>query len=126
MSDKIKVRWKKIIFSLSEDLLLIAFLGFSLILLAEGLIPGIATSHLPWRYLAIFLILCLTLTNFLGRKFNLVATPGKIKKTASLLAVLAFFLVFLGNFWKGSWISLFLAILGTISVVLAYRFWKEK
>ena len=128
LENKEKIHWMKLAFQLSQDLILIALGSFSLVLLAEGVLPGIATSHLPWRYWVVFLLFTLSLAIFLGKKTGLksLETAFFSSKKTTFLSGSLLLLVFLGNFWKGSWESFLLAVLSLATVSATLFLWREK
>lgn len=101
-----------IVYKLLHDALLLLLLSFLAILIAEGALPGLISSHLSLTHLAIIILITLGAIIFIGRKFQISYARPNIKKNRLLpiLVLLAFLLI--GNsllkfaFWENLTITL--------------------
>lgn len=114
--------------ALLYDFLLVILIFFGATLLSEALIPGVVTARLGWRYLAIFLVLTIVAIYFLAQKRTLAQKNKSLilnKKNKPYFYGLIG-LALLGGFWRGSWSSLFVALLTFLIVWQFLKIQKEE
>ncbi len=84
-------------YKLLQDALYILLFSFTIILIAEGLLPGIVTSHLSLAKLAIVLIATLTAIVFLGRKLGYTYAKTRLTKSRLLPVLIMISFLLIGN-----------------------------
>lgn len=119
MINKIKKEWIEIFVRLLFDAFFILLLLFGITFLGEALIPGIITNKIGWRYLMLALFVNLGLIFYFSEKIKLALSKNfwLNKKNIPFWGIFVV-LIFVGSFWRGSWISFFIAIL------CAFLVWK--
>ena len=101
-----------IAYKLLHDALLLLLLSFAAILVAEGALPGLVSSHISLARLVIIILIVLGAIILIGRNFQISYEKPNIKKSRLLpvLILLAFLLI--GNsllkfaFWENLIITL--------------------
>jgi hypothetical protein len=101
-----------ITYKILHDALFLLLMSFIAMLVAEGALPGIISSHISFTRVVVAILLVLLLIILIGKKFQLVYATPVIKKN-KLLPVLVFFaFLLIGNsllkfaLWKNIVITL--------------------
>ncbi|MDO9231744.1 MAG: hypothetical protein Q7U36_04710 [bacterium] len=111
-----------IIYKLLVDLLFIFLFFFALTLLAEGLIPGIVSTHISFSRIIILSSLDIFAIYLVGNFSKINIPSQKInKKTTVFLAVLGIILVFNSLIKLNLFLAVFILILIAISGYLIYK-----
>lgn len=121
-----KIKFNKnisiIIYKLLFDLLFIFLFFFALMLLAEGLIPGIVSTHISFLRIIILSSLNIFAIYLVGNFSKINIQPQKTnKKTTIFLAVLGIILVFNSLIKLNLFLAVFILILIAISGYLIYK-----
>jgi len=111
-----------IIYKLLVDLLFIILFFFALTLLAEGLIPGIVSTHISFSRIIILSFLNIFAIYFVGNFSKINIAPQKTnKKTTIFMAVFGIILVFNSMLKLNLILALTILFLIIISSYLIYK-----
>ncbi|HAT73767.1 MAG: hypothetical protein US30_C0004G0135 [Candidatus Moranbacteria bacterium GW2011_GWF2_36_839] len=111
-----------IIYKLLVDLLFIILFFFALTLLAEGLIPGIVSTHISFSRIIILSFLNIFAIYFVGNFSKINIAPQKTnKKTTIFMAVFGIILVFNSLLKLNLILALTILFLIIISSYLIYK-----
>jgi hypothetical protein len=86
-----------IAYKLLHDALLLLLLSFAAILVAEGALPGLVSSHISLARLAIIILVVLGIIIFIGKNFQISYEKPNIKKSRLLPALVLFAFLLIGN-----------------------------
>lgn len=119
-----------LIYKLLHDTFFILLFSFTLILIAEGLLPGIASSHLSLAKLAIGLLATLGGIIAIGRKIEYVYPKTRLNKSKLLpfLIIMSFLLIGTSLLRFALWENILITILTLFFFILFYHllFLNEK
>jgi hypothetical protein len=86
-----------IAYKLLHDALAIMLLAFSMLLIIEGIIPGLVSSHLSLAKVVLVIILNLGAILWIGRSFQITYDPPTIKKNKLLPVLVIGSFLLIGN-----------------------------
>ena len=86
-----------IAYKLLHDALLLLLLSFVAILVAEGALPGLVSSHISLARLVIIILVVLGMIIFIGKNFQISYEKPNIKKSRLLPALVLFAFLLIGN-----------------------------
>lgn len=95
-----------IAYKLLYDVLFLSFIYFTSMLIAEGALPGVISSHLSFTSIVMVILLTLLSIIFIGRKLQITYASPLIKKNKLLPALIFLAFLLLGNsllkfaFWE--------------------------
>ena len=95
-----------IAYKLLHDALLLLLLSFVAILVAEGALPGLVSSHISLTRLVIIILIVLGAIIIIGRNFQISYEKPNIKKSRLLPVLILFAFLLIGNsllkfaFWE--------------------------
>lgn len=119
-----------LIYKLLHDTFFILLFSFTLILIAEGLLPGIASSHLSLAKMAIGLLATLGGIIAIGRKIEYVYPKTRLNKSKLLpfLIIMSFLLIGTSLLRFALWENILITILTLFFFILFYHllFLNEK
>ncbi len=125
---KIKSLWANrnfltLIYKLLHDVLFILLFSFTGILVIEGLLPGLASSHLSLARLAIALVTILAGIVFLGKKLGYEYPKTRLNKSKLLPILITISFLLLGNSLLRFklWENIIITILTLFVFVLFYH-----
>ena len=101
-----------IAYKLLHDALLLLLLSFMAILVAEGALPGLVSSHISFTRLIIIILIVLGAIILIGRNFKISYEKPNIKKSRLLPVLILFAFLLIGNsllkfaFWENLVITL--------------------
>jgi len=124
MFHKIKISQNSILiaYKLLHDVLFISLVFLGLSLLAEGILPGIISSHVGLSKIVLLAAFCLVSIKILQDKTGLKPAGHKGKKNKALYALIVFgFVLIINSMLKiGLFLNLFIAILLLIAGYLIF------
>ncbi len=112
-----------LIYKLLHDSLFILLFSFTMILIAEGLLPGIATAHLSLAKLAIIVIATLIGIVLIGKKLDLTYAKTRLNKSKLLPILITVSFLLIGNsllrfaFWE----NIIITVLTLFVFILFYH-----
>lgn len=121
-----------IIYKLLCDVLFLSLLFFALSLVAEGILPGIVTSHIGFPKIVIFVLLDLMAIYFLGAsisagKSNIsVSNVKKNKKTVILLLLISILLLFNIQMKLNVYLNIFTSLFVILTGYFVYKILLEE
>ena len=86
-----------IAYKLLHDALFLLLISFMAMLIAEGALPGIVSSHISFTRVVIMILLILIMIILIGKKFQLTYTAPIIKKNKLLPILVLFAFLLIGN-----------------------------
>lgn len=86
-----------VIYKLLHDALALVLGSFVLMLFAEGLLPGIVSSHISMARIVVLLIFILGSIVWIGHKFDIVYDAPKIRKNKIIPILILFSFLLIGN-----------------------------
>ena len=86
-----------ILYKLLHDVLLLALLTFSGMLIAEGVLHGIISSHISFDRVAMFIFVILLCITWIGSKFQITYPSPKIKRSKILPFLILISFLLIGN-----------------------------
>jgi len=91
-----KISWNKLLiaYKLLNDALFILVIFFVLAMLAEGLLPGIVSSHLGLYKIMVVILVDIAVINYFSAKLRIGTTKFSRKKTAFMLLLVLTALLF--------------------------------
>jgi hypothetical protein len=84
-------------YKLLHDALFLVLATFALTLIAEGLLPGIISSHISMARIAILIFVLLGAIVWIGNKLEIVYDAPKIKSSKFLPPLILFSFLLIGN-----------------------------
>lgn len=106
-----------IAYKLLHDALFLLLISFVAILIAEGLLPGIISSHISLLKIALAIFLALGFLIFVGKNLNIAYNQQTVKKNRLLPALIFLAFLLIGNsllkfaFWENIIITLVILFL---------------
>jgi len=86
-----------IAYKLLHDALFLLLISFMAMLVAEGALPGIVSSHISFTRVVIMILLILIMIILIGKKFQLTYAAPIIKKNKLLPILVLFAFLLVGN-----------------------------
>lgn len=116
-----------IIYKLLADLLFLLLFFFTLTLIADGLIPGIVSSHISFLKIVILITLNLGALYFVGAAAEISLSEERPnKKTIAFLAMLALLLILNGVFKLNLYLAIFILAVTSIGGFFLERLFFRK
>ena len=114
-----------LLYKIFNDTLFLLLIAFGFFLLAEGLIPGFASSHLSFTKIVLVIFANLGMVIYLGKRNDISFNPSGIKKNKLWLAFFLIFFVFLliRALYKFSVWEIIVIVIS--SLVIFYFFYKN-
>ncbi|HOX10705.1 MAG TPA: hypothetical protein P5323_00925 [Candidatus Moranbacteria bacterium] len=106
-----------IAYKLLHDALFLLLISFVAMLIAEGLLPGIISSHISLLKIALAIFLVLGFSIFVGKNINITYSQQAVKKNRLLPALIFLAFLLIGNsllkfaFWENIIITLVILFL---------------
>jgi hypothetical protein len=105
---------KRIALKLLHDLLFLILLFFALSLVAEGVLPGIVTSHVGFPKILLFIFVLISAIYLLGRTINWKSSGNKAtlgnKKTVVALLIISILLILNAQIKLNFLLNIFLTV----------------
>ena len=86
-----------IIYKLLHDVLFLLLFSFLGIIVAEGALPGLITSHIGLAKIAIAIVLVLGIIVLIGSRFQIIYEKPGLRKNKLLPAFILFSFILIGN-----------------------------
>lgn len=115
-----------IVYKLLADVLFLSLLFFALSLVAEGILPGIVTSHVGFSKIVIFIFFLLVIYYFLGREVGKSIKTKNIfakrnKKTVITLLIISALLIFNIQLKLNLFLNIFVSLVIIATGYFVYR-----
>jgi len=128
MWDKIKLlnKYELIIFKLLNDLLVLLTLFFFVLVVADGILPGIISNYYDPATVVLLVLANILLISFLEKKIGLKLEQKSNKKTAIFLLFVLILLVSNTFFHLNIWLNIFLTLLSFLIGYFIYKVFSEE
>jgi len=119
-------KYEVIIFKLLNDLLFLLMAFFLLLIIADGILPGIISNYYDPAIIIILILSDVLLISFLERKLNLKLIQKSNKKT--VCSILFIFILLMANafFHLNIWLNLFLTLASLLAGYFIYRVFLDE
>jgi len=112
----------KVVYKILHDILFIVLIFFLLALIAEGLIPGIITTHIGFSRVVTFIFVNLVAIYALGNFLHINLKNNKItKKTALPVLLILILLIFNSLLSISIYLNIFIILLTIVSGYFVYQ-----
>lgn len=115
-----------VIFKLANDLLFLLMAFFFVLIVADGILPGIISNYYDPAIVIILLLANILLIYFLEKKVSLNIKPKINKKTALFMLIIIALLVSNAFFHLNIWLNLFLTLLSLLVGYFIYKVFTEE
>jgi hypothetical protein len=113
----------KFLYKIFNDILALLLVVYALLLVSEGVIPGLASAHLSFTRLTLIVFAVLGMITYLG-KINGISFESGYKKTALFGGLMAFsILLIINSLLKFAWLEI--GIITIASILLLYYLYKN-
>jgi hypothetical protein len=111
----------KIVYKLLHDLLFVLTIFFLLALIADGLLPGIVSSHIGFYKIILAILFIILLINLTSKKAGVFTSSYSDKKLQYVLLFILATLILNGMRNIGLSVSIFVLILALTALYLSYK-----
>jgi len=123
IQEKLIGNWGIFLYKMLNDILALLFVSFAMLLLSEGMMPGLISAHLSFTRLILIIFAVLGMIVYLG-KINGIGFEMNNKKTALLYGFIIFAVILIINsMLKFDWWEI--AIIAITSIFLLFYLYKN-